>query len=142
MPSNFSLSSHPVGSSFVSSNLPASMMRGGMVPLSAAVPPLVVGGLDALDESELDGSEPDDDYPVTLVEWIKADGLKCLKIKLKGNNSVATIKTKTDFYKVLIMKNGFLLYETQLSDITPKEEHKLPKSEREITTINMLITDF
>jgi len=65
-----------------------------------------------------------------------------IDIKLKGNNSVATIKTKTDFYKVLIMKNGFLLYETQLSDITPKEEHKLPKSEREITTINMLITDF
>ena len=47
----------------------------------------LVGGLDALEESELDGNEPDDGYPVTLVEWIKADGLKCLKIKLKGNNS-------------------------------------------------------
>ena len=47
----------------------------------------LVGGLDPLDDSELSGEEPNDGYPVTLQEWIKRDGLTCLKIKLKGNNS-------------------------------------------------------
>ncbi|MCM8525608.1 MAG: hypothetical protein NE327_03760, partial [Lentisphaeraceae bacterium] len=47
----------------------------------------LVGGLDPLNESELKGSEPKDGYPNTLEEWIKKDGLKCLKIKLKGNNA-------------------------------------------------------
>jgi L-alanine-DL-glutamate epimerase-like enolase superfamily enzyme len=48
----------------------------------------LVGGLDAVDESELTGSEPDDDYPVLLSEWIARDGLKCLKIKLRGNDAI------------------------------------------------------
>lgn len=47
----------------------------------------LVGGLDPLDESELTGSEPDDDYPVTLTRWIERDGLDCLKIKLRGNDA-------------------------------------------------------
>ncbi|MCM8534388.1 MAG: hypothetical protein NE334_00470 [Lentisphaeraceae bacterium] len=46
----------------------------------------LVGGLDLLEDSERTGEEPDDGYPVTLTEWIEQDGLKCLKIKLKGNN--------------------------------------------------------
>ena len=46
----------------------------------------LVGGLDLLDESELIGSEPNDGYPVTLPDWIQRDGLKCLKIKLRGND--------------------------------------------------------
>lgn len=47
----------------------------------------LVGGLDALDDSELTGDEPDDGYPVHLRQWMEADGLKCLKIKLRGNDS-------------------------------------------------------
>ena len=47
----------------------------------------LVGGLDPLDSSELTGTEPDDGYPVTLVDWIDRDGLDCLKIKLRGNDS-------------------------------------------------------
>lgn len=46
----------------------------------------LVGGLDALDESELTGEEPDDGYPVLLPDWIERDGLKCLKIKLRGSD--------------------------------------------------------
>jgi len=45
-----------------------------------------VGGLDLLDESELTGHEPDDGYPVLLSEWIARDGLRCLKVKLRGND--------------------------------------------------------
>jgi L-alanine-DL-glutamate epimerase-like enolase superfamily enzyme len=46
----------------------------------------LVGGLDPLDASELSGSEPVDGFPVTLVDWIQSDGLKCLKVKLRGND--------------------------------------------------------
>jgi L-alanine-DL-glutamate epimerase-like enolase superfamily enzyme len=47
----------------------------------------LVGGLDALDPSELSGAEPKDGYPVTLEEWVEHDGLKCLKVKLRGNDA-------------------------------------------------------
>ena len=47
----------------------------------------LVGGLDALDESDLTGEEPNDGYPVTLSDWIRRDGLTCLKIKLRGNDA-------------------------------------------------------
>jgi L-alanine-DL-glutamate epimerase-like enolase superfamily enzyme len=48
----------------------------------------LVGGKDLLDSSELTGKEPDDGYPVLLRDWIKRDGLTCLKVKLCGNDSV------------------------------------------------------
>ncbi len=47
----------------------------------------LVGGLDPLEPADLAGGEPDDGYPVLLGDWIRADGLKCLKIKLKGNDA-------------------------------------------------------
>ncbi len=46
----------------------------------------LVGGLDPLEENDLTGEEPDDGYPVLLRDWIKTDGLNCLKIKLRGND--------------------------------------------------------
>jgi len=47
----------------------------------------LVGGLDPISEDELTGDEPDDDYPTMLREWIDRDGLNCLKIKLRGDDS-------------------------------------------------------
>ncbi|MDP6795257.1 MAG: enolase C-terminal domain-like protein [Verrucomicrobiota bacterium] len=47
----------------------------------------LVGGLDPLDESELTGDEPDDSHPVMLADWIRTDGLICLKVKLRGNDA-------------------------------------------------------
>lgn len=47
----------------------------------------LVGGLDPLNESELTGDEPNDGYPVLLADWIRTDGLTCLKIKLRGNDA-------------------------------------------------------
>jgi L-alanine-DL-glutamate epimerase-like enolase superfamily enzyme len=46
----------------------------------------LVGGVDLLDKSELTGKEPKDDYPLLLKDWIRKDGLKCLKVKLRGND--------------------------------------------------------
>ena len=48
----------------------------------------LVGGLDPLNEEELTGNEPNDGYPVLLTDWIRRDGLTCLKIKLRGNDAV------------------------------------------------------
>jgi L-alanine-DL-glutamate epimerase-like enolase superfamily enzyme len=47
----------------------------------------LVGGLDPLEASDLTGTEPDDGYPVLLRDWIRTDGLKCLKIKLRGTDA-------------------------------------------------------
>jgi L-alanine-DL-glutamate epimerase-like enolase superfamily enzyme len=47
----------------------------------------LVGGLDPLEAIDLTGDEPQDGYPVTLVDWIARDGLTCLKIKLRGNDA-------------------------------------------------------
>ena len=46
----------------------------------------LVGGLDPLHEDELTGNEPDDGYPILLRDWIAEDGLRCLKIKLRGTD--------------------------------------------------------
>jgi L-alanine-DL-glutamate epimerase-like enolase superfamily enzyme len=55
----------------------------------------LVGGLDLLDASERTGREPEDGYPVTLPEWITRDGLRCLKIKLRG------VDAEWDFARIL-----------------------------------------
>src|ERR1051326_6772340 len=47
----------------------------------------LVGGLGPLEQADLTGTEPNDGYPVLLGDWIQRDGLKCLKIKLRGNDA-------------------------------------------------------
>ena len=47
----------------------------------------LVGGLDLLESSELTGKEPDDGCPMLLEDWIRRDGLQCLKVKLRGNDA-------------------------------------------------------
>lgn len=47
----------------------------------------LVGGFDPLDGSDPRSNEPHDGYPVALTDWIDRDGLNCLKIKLRGNDS-------------------------------------------------------
>jgi L-alanine-DL-glutamate epimerase-like enolase superfamily enzyme len=46
----------------------------------------LVGGKDPVAPSELTGTEPDDGYPVLLRDWVRRDGLKCLKVKLRGDD--------------------------------------------------------
>jgi L-alanine-DL-glutamate epimerase-like enolase superfamily enzyme len=47
----------------------------------------LVGGLDLLTDDDRVGDEPDDGYPVVLEDWIKRDGLHCLKVKLRGTDA-------------------------------------------------------
>lgn len=46
----------------------------------------LVAGLDPIMPEDLSGDEPADGVPVLLADWIERDGLKCLKIKLRGND--------------------------------------------------------
>jgi L-alanine-DL-glutamate epimerase-like enolase superfamily enzyme len=47
----------------------------------------LVGGLDPLEPAELTSQSHEDGYPLLLKDWIQADGLKCLKVKLRGTDS-------------------------------------------------------
>lgn len=47
----------------------------------------LVGGLDPLTPEDLTGDEPRDGHPVLLEDWIRRDGLTCLKVKLRGNDA-------------------------------------------------------
>ena len=47
----------------------------------------LVGGKDPVDTADLEGTEPQDGYPVLLADWIERDGLKCLKVKLRGDDA-------------------------------------------------------
>ena len=67
----------------------------------------LVGGKDLLDASELTGAEPDDGYPVLLPDWIKRDGLKCLKVKLRGDNAAWDYERLVKVGKIAI-ENGVL----------------------------------
>lgn len=46
----------------------------------------LVGGLDPIDTDDLAGDEPRDGHPVLLRDWIRRDGLRCLKVKLRGTD--------------------------------------------------------
>ena len=46
----------------------------------------LVGGKDPLNPAELTGDEPKDGYPVLLRDWVREDGLSCLKVKLRGDD--------------------------------------------------------
>ena len=47
----------------------------------------LVGGLDPLETGDPVEVIPDDSHPVFLRDWIRRDGLECLKIKLRGNDA-------------------------------------------------------
>jgi len=46
----------------------------------------LVGGMDKLTAAELDSSDPADGMPVSLDQWIRRDGLRCFKVKLRGTD--------------------------------------------------------
>jgi len=64
---------------------PASFLR--PAPLRQLPVWHMVGGVDLLEASELTGREPQDGYPVLLRDWIREDGIKCLKFKLRGDDA-------------------------------------------------------
>lgn len=60
----------------------------GIHPGSAGVSPArAVPSARPLRDASAPRKEPRDGYPVLLEDWIRRDGLKCLKIKLRGNDA-------------------------------------------------------
>ena len=47
----------------------------------------LVGGLDPISPDEILRTSIEDGYPTLLADWIKRDGLYCLKVKLRGNDA-------------------------------------------------------
>jgi L-alanine-DL-glutamate epimerase-like enolase superfamily enzyme len=74
-----------VGSALFKGRFPCDFLRAR--PASRLPVWHLVGGLDPLEDSELTGGEPEDGYPVLLADWIRRDGLKCLKVKLRGTDA-------------------------------------------------------
>ncbi len=56
-------------------------------PASRLVAWHLVGGLDPLEHGDTNGQEVPDGLPVFLSDWIERDGLRCMKVKLRGNDS-------------------------------------------------------
>lgn len=47
----------------------------------------LIGGLDPLTKDDPIGTQPNDGVPVFLDDWIRTDGLKALKVKLRGTDA-------------------------------------------------------
>ncbi len=78
---------------FLSPAADSAVSFSGRYPADFLQPPAVelpvwhlVGGKDLLEPADLSGADPADGYPVLLRDWILRDGLKCLKIKLRGDD--------------------------------------------------------
>ncbi|HEY3325158.1 MAG TPA: enolase C-terminal domain-like protein [Planctomycetota bacterium] len=65
----------------------------------------LVGGKDLIEPAELTGSEPNDGYPVLLRDWIRRDGLKCLKVKLRGNDAKWDYERLTKVGQIAVEEN-------------------------------------
>ena len=65
----------------------------------------LVGGKDCISKNELTGDEPDDGYPTLLEDWIKTDGLNCLKVKLRGNDQSWDYQRLLDVGRIAVRHN-------------------------------------
>jgi L-alanine-DL-glutamate epimerase-like enolase superfamily enzyme len=74
-------------------------------PLTAIPVWHLVGGDDPLTAEDLCGTEPVDDYPVLLSDWIDRDGLQCLKVKLRGHDAAWDVDRMLRTGRLAIEKN-------------------------------------
>lgn len=59
------------------------------------------GGLDKLTEGEITPEDPDDGLPVSLDQWIARDGIRCFKVKLRGNDNDWDVQRTADIAGVI-----------------------------------------
>lgn len=89
----------------------------------------LVGGLDPLSNADL-AKRIGDGYPETLAEWILADSLTHLKIKLNGNDLASDVKRMADVEKITSEteeKRGVSrwYYSVDFNEKCPNEEYVL-----------------
>lgn len=88
----------------------------------------LVGGVDKLTRDEVTAEDPQDGLPVSLEEWIERDGIRCFKVKLRGNDNdwdvertarIAEVVTAT--YERLGITDRFYL-STDSNEMNPDPE--------------------
>jgi len=60
----------------------------------------LVGGLDPLVQSDLEEERVSDGLPETLEDWVKKDGLFCLKVKWRGTDLEWDIRRTLEIFKI------------------------------------------
>jgi hypothetical protein len=61
----------------------------------------LVGGLDKLTASEVTDEDPKDGLPISLDQWIERDGIRCFKVKLRGNDNDWDVQRTADVARVV-----------------------------------------
>lgn len=61
----------------------------------------LVGGLDKLTASEVTDEDPRDGLPVSLDQWIERDGIRCFKVKLRGDDNEWDVQRTADIAQVI-----------------------------------------
>ena len=61
----------------------------------------LVGGVDKLTAGEITDGDPSDGLPVSLDQWIERDGLRCFKIKLRGNDIAWDVERTKEVAEVI-----------------------------------------
>jgi L-alanine-DL-glutamate epimerase-like enolase superfamily enzyme len=88
----------------------------------------LVGGVDKLTRGEVTADDPQDGLPVSLEEWTERDGIRCFKVKLRGNDNewdvertaqIAEVITAT--YEKLGIRDRFYL-STDSNEMNPNPE--------------------
>jgi hypothetical protein len=88
----------------------------------------LVGGMDKLTTDEITAQDPQDGLPVSLDQWIERDGIRCFKVKLRGNDNdwdvertarIAEVVTET--YARLGITDSFHL-STDSNEMNPDPE--------------------
>lgn len=60
----------------------------------------LVGGLDKLSPAEVTADDPRDDLPVSLDAWVRREQLRCLKVKLRGNDLTWDLERLLDVTRI------------------------------------------
>lgn len=88
----------------------------------------LVGGVDKLRANEITAEDPQDGLPVSLDQWIERDGIRCFKVKLRGNDNewdvertaqIAEVVAET--YEKLAINDQFYL-STDSNEMNPNPE--------------------
>ena len=68
----------------------------------------LVGGVDKLTADEIADGDPKDGLPVSLDQWIERDGLRCFKVKLRGNDNDWDVERTARIAEVVAQTYGRL----------------------------------
>ena len=61
----------------------------------------LAGGLDKLTAAEITDDDPDDGLPVSLDQWIEREGIRCFKVKLRGNDNEWDVQRTAEIARVI-----------------------------------------